>query len=224
MNKESKIYVTLVTLTISTICAVLVSSVYVWMKPKYAQNKAIDVKKNILLAAGHDLRRFSNSDEIIAAYEDSIVRKEVYIGGIEHFVYYIRANDGDKTFEGIILPISGKGLFSTMYGFIALEMDFNTVRYITFYDHGETPGMGAQITSPAWQRQWIGKQIFDEQWNPRIRVVSRSLDEAVVPRHHQVDGITGATLTANGVERMVWHWLGEEGFLNYLRENVGRYD
>ena len=80
-----------------------------------------------------------------------------------------RGLSAERGAEKIILPISGYGLWSTMYGFIALETDGNTVADITFYAHGETPGLGDFISKPAWRALWRGKRVFDESGKLRSR-------------------------------------------------------
>jgi len=116
--------------------------------------------------------------------------------------------------ETVVLPVHGYGLWSTMYGFLALEGDGRTVKGITFYQHGETPGLGSEIDNPAWQAKWVGKQALAADGSVLLRVVKgEPRGEGI---EHQVDGLAGATLTARGVENLVHYWLGEQGFGPYL--------
>jgi Na+-transporting NADH:ubiquinone oxidoreductase subunit C len=103
------------------------------------------------------------------------------------------------------IPISGYGLWSTLYGFLALESDLNTVRGITFYKHGETPGLGGEVDNPAWKRQWRGKHILDEKGElVGVRVKKGAVEERnEFEAAHMVDGLSGATITGNGVSRFV---------------------
>ncbi len=125
--------------------------------------------------------------------------------------------------ELLILPVYGKGLWSTMWGFVALNRDTTTVRGLIFYAHGETPGLGGEIENPLWIAKWPGRKIFDEQWRPAIRVIkgpAKGAEEAP----HDVDGLSGATITSNGVTFLLRFWLGENGFGPYLakfRESEG---
>lgn len=133
-------------------------------------------------------------------------------------VYFVRQN-GDV--ETIIIPIHGYGLWSTMYGFLALEGDATTVKGITFYEDGETPGLGGEINNPRWQANWEGKKVYDEQGRERLRVVKGSPDPGSPEAVYQVDGLSGATLTANGVSYAIQYWMGEQAFgpfLAWLRE------
>jgi len=134
-------------------------------------------------------------------------------------VYIVR--DGDDLAQ-LVLPIHGYGLWSTMYGFLSLENDLQTVASIKFYDHGETPGLGGEIDNLAWQAKWVGKKIYDESGAPRLRVVKGSIDVGAADAEYQIDGISGSTLTGIGVSNMIEYWLGENGFrefLNRIHEN-----
>ena len=117
--------------------------------------------------------------------------------------------------EKIILPIEGKGLWSTLYGFLALGPDTTSITGITFYQHGETPGLGGEVDNPSWKALWPGRRAFDDEWKPAIQVIKgRAKSAAEDP--YRVDGLSGATLTARGVNELVRYWLGEEGFGPYL--------
>ena len=118
--------------------------------------------------------------------------------------------------EQVILPVHGKGLWSTMYGFLAISADTKTVVGLGFYEHGETPGLGGEIDNPKWKAQWPGKELFDNQWNVAMKVLKGKVDPNSKQAIHQVDGLSGATLTANGVDAHVRFWLGADGFKNYL--------
>ena len=127
-------------------------------------------------------------------------------------VYLIR--DGERL-DQIILPVYGKGLWSTMYGYLSLEADGNTVRGLRFYEHAETPGLGDQVDRQSWRALWPGKRIKDEQGNTRIEVVRGS---PMSPDDFQVDGLSGATLTGRGVSNLVRYWTGDHGFGPFLQK------
>ena len=118
--------------------------------------------------------------------------------------------------ESLILPIRGYGLWSTLHGFLALKPDLNTVVGLGFYQHGETPGLGGEVDNPRWRGQWPGKMLFDSSGKPIIRVVKGGVDPSSPEAGHQVDAIAGATLTSDGVNRLLRFWLGEQGFGPYL--------
>ena len=128
-------------------------------------------------------------------------------------VYHVTENDQLKL---IILPVHGYGLWSTMYGFIALENDANTIYGLKFYEHGETPGLGGEIDNPKWRKLWQGKTVFDNSSSPVITVVRGLANPDSRSYQHEVDGLAGATLTGQGVDKLMRFWLGENGFGPYL--------
>lgn len=137
-------------------------------------------------------------------------------------VYFAKNENGQV--ETIILPVYGQGLWSTMYGFIALAPDGNTVKGITFYDQGETPGLGAEIQNPLWQALWKGKQFYDADGKFDLKIIKGHADASAV---HQVDGISGATLTSNGVQYLFQYWMGPTAygpFLKALRNGELQHD
>ncbi len=128
-------------------------------------------------------------------------------------VVYERVDDG--AIEMYILPIEGKGLWSTLYGFLALAPDATTIEGITFYEHGETPGLGGEIDNPSWKALWPGRKAFDDQGKIAIEVIK---GHAGPPAQdpYEVDGLSGATLTGRGVSHLVRFWLSENGFGPFL--------
>jgi Na+-transporting NADH:ubiquinone oxidoreductase subunit C len=127
-------------------------------------------------------------------------------------VYIVRANGA---IDQVILPVHGTGLWSTMYGYLAVAGDGTTIRGLRFYEHAETPGLGDQIDDAEWRAQWSGKQLYDEDGALRIEVV-RGFAQAGDDAIHQIDGISGATLTGRGVSNLVRYWTGPHGFGPYL--------
>ncbi|MGD8439701.1 MAG: Na(+)-translocating NADH-quinone reductase subunit C [Holophagae bacterium] len=136
-------------------------------------------------------------------------------------VVYQKIIDGEL--KMVILPIEGKGLWSTLYGFIALEPDAETITGITFYEHGETPGLGGEVDNPSWKQLWDGRKAFDPSGDVAIEVIK---GHAGPPAEdpYQVDGLSGATITSRGVSHLVEFWLSDKGFGPYLdrvRESQG---
>lgn len=128
--------------------------------------------------------------------------------------------DASGALDMIVLPIEGKGLWSTMYGFLALDSDLNTIRGLTFYQHGETPGLGGEIDNPRWKAAWPGRSVYDDGGTPAIRVI-RGRAGPASEEPHRIDGISGATITARGVEYTVNFWMGDDGFGPYLERLKG---
>jgi Na+-transporting NADH:ubiquinone oxidoreductase subunit C len=117
--------------------------------------------------------------------------------------------------EGIILPVEGYGLWSTLYGYLALAADTRTIRGLTFYQHAETAGLGGEIDNPRWKALWPGRLAFDDDWVPRIAVKKGAAGPVDADPYH-VDGLSGSTLTSNGVTHLIHFWLGDDGFGPYL--------
>ena len=129
-------------------------------------------------------------------------------------VYLVRNEQGGLT--TIVLPIHGYGLWSTMYGFLALEPDANTVVGIKYYEHGETPGLGGEVENPRWRANWDGKKVYGESGDVRLSVIKGSVDANTSDPQYKVDGLSGATLTSRGVSNMIHYWLGANGFEPFL--------
>ncbi|SFF58037.1 Na+-transporting NADH:ubiquinone oxidoreductase subunit C [Fontimonas thermophila] len=131
-------------------------------------------------------------------------------------VYFLYNADG--TPRTVILPISGYGLWSTLYGFLAVEADGNTVVGINFYRHAETPGLGGEVDNPMWKKQWTGKKIYDESGKVALHLVKGGVNPENPEAVHQVDALAGATLTSNGVTYLIQYWLSDAGFKPFLRK------
>lgn len=127
----------------------------------------------------------------------------------------------------IVLPIWGKGLWSTLWGFIALEKDTNTVAGLTYYQHGETPGLGGEVDNPRWKKLWPGRKVFETTDGGKIATpeaglpvvaleVKKGAAGPVEKDPHAVDGLSGATITSRGVSHMLALWLGDDGYGQYL--------
>jgi Na+-transporting NADH:ubiquinone oxidoreductase subunit C len=132
-------------------------------------------------------------------------------------VYLVRDGEQVKT---IILPVHGYGLWSTMYGFVALEGDANTVKGLSFYAHAETPGLGGEVDNPSWRAQWSGREIFNAQGEVAIELVKGGVGPTTPNAQHKIDALAGATLTSRGVENLIRYWLGEQGFRPFLNNLV----
>lgn len=122
------------------------------------------------------------------------------------------ARDAGGGLEQLILPVHGKGLWSTLYGYMALDADLSTINGFAFYQHGETPGLGGEVDNPRWKAQWIGKQAFAPGGERKIEVLKGKVDPAGSDAQFQVDGLAGATITTRGIDGLLRYWLGESGF------------
>ncbi|MEE8522466.1 MAG: Na(+)-translocating NADH-quinone reductase subunit C [Thermoanaerobaculia bacterium] len=130
-------------------------------------------------------------------------------------VFKVIGDDGEL--EKIILPVEGYGLWSTLYGFLALAADTRTIEGLTYYQHLETPGLGGEVDNPRWKARWPGRKAFDESWNPKITVIKGAAGPPA-EEPYEVDGLSGATITSRGVTNMLRFWLGPDGFGPYLEK------
>lgn len=133
----------------------------------------------------------------------------------------------DGQISKYILPIYCSGLWSTLYGFIAIDKNLNNVDGFTFYEHGETPGLGGEVDNPKWKAQWVGKMLYDQNGNLKIQVIKGTVDPANPDSKYEISGLSGATLTTRGVNNLVRFWLDKNGygpFLDQLRKEVSAND
>ncbi|MCA9259791.1 MAG: Na(+)-translocating NADH-quinone reductase subunit C [Planctomycetales bacterium] len=166
--------------------------------------------------AAYDQKAASKSPDLsepIASEDDvaGIKRREKYA-----FVYKVKNESGDV--QQLVLPIYGKGLWSTLYGFLALQADGNTVDGITYYDQKETPGLGGEVENPKWQAMWVGKTVYGTDGGVELSVIKGQVDPTGQAAEHQIDGLSGATITSKGVSNMIHFWLGPQGFGPYLEK------
>lgn len=128
-------------------------------------------------------------------------------------VYLVK--DAQGNIESYVLPVYGRGLWSTMYAFVAISKDGQTVNSIQYYDQGETPGLGGEILNPLWTAKWQGKQLFDAAGDVAIRVVKGGGQDKTASG---IDALSGATLTSKGVENTFLFWIGDNGFGPFLKK------
>lgn len=238
----------LVAMTLCVVCSLIVSAAAVTLRPLQDANRALDMKRNILLAAGL-LRDGADVEQVFkrvqprgvdlatgeylpysgpdaqdpatAARDPTLsvaIPPEKDLARIRRrarqaTVYLVR---DEGKLSSVILPVYGAGLYSTLYGFIALDADATTVRGVRFYEHGETPGLGGEIDNPKWLAKWLGKQVYDDEGRLRIDVVKGRVDQGSPGSRYQVEAISGATMTSRGVSALMNFWLGEQGFGPYL--------
>ncbi len=157
-----------------------------------------------------NLARDANLSRALTTGEDlaKILRRPNYM-----FIYQVIENG---QVSKIVLPVYGKGLWSTMYGLIALDRDLTTIKGFVFYEHGETPGLGGEVDNPRWRQSWVGKKAFDAEGNLRLSVIKGKVDPTAAEANYQIDGLSGATLTTRGVDQLVKFWLGRQGYGSLL--------
>jgi Na+-transporting NADH:ubiquinone oxidoreductase subunit C len=138
---------------------------------------------------------------------------------INMLVYFVKEGNG---YAKVIFPVHGSGLWSVIYGFLALDKDLKAVKGFTVYEHGETPGLGGEVENPRWQASWKGKIAFDENGKYKLNVLAKG---NVSPgSDNEIDGLSGATLTSRGMKDLMEFWFGPAGygpFLEKLKQQGG---
>ena len=233
LNKEKNSFSILFAAIVCVVAAGLLSFASTKLRPLQEANAKLDKQKNVLVAlkVGRDGERYG-TEHVKAFYADTADQatvQKLYETYVRPGVVDLATGDlvegadpealapgqapiwtlvKDGKVEAVAIDAIGKGLWSTLYGFLALESDFNTVRGITFYSHGETAGLGARIEEGWFQDGFVGKKIFDENG----KLVSVSVAKGVTAKgDHEVDGISGATLTCKGVTGLLANELNAYG-------------
>ena len=236
-----------VAVTLCLVASMAVSAMAVSLRPIQEVNKLQDKQKNILEVAGlynpdtnvadafqafeprvldiekgtftdaydpltFDDRAAADDPELSTALSDD----PAGIGRRANFVNVYLLRDENGEIDKVVLPIHGYGLWSTLYGFIAVEENGNDIYGLQFYEHGETPGLGAEVDNPRWKALWNGKKLRDDEGELQI-AVAKTVSSAG-PDYH-IDGLSGATLTSDGVSNLVRFWVGEAGYEPFL-ENL----
>ena len=176
------------------------------------KTNVIDEDSGIEDPIGYNQLKASKDAALSSAVDKNLAR----VSRIPNHITVYIINDEDGNPSRYVLPVEGMGLWGTMYGFVALDKDLNTIQGLTFYSHKETPGLGAEIDNPIWKAKWPGRLARDDSGALAIRVI-KGPAESPEEAPHKVDGLSGATLTSNGVTNLLHFWLGKEGFGPYLQ-------
>ncbi len=205
---RSNFYVLSFMAGITIILGFLLSFAATSLKAKQDFNIEIDIKKNILrsLSIPSDQSQKLSQSDIQKLYDKEITTLNIDKSGMKSDNGALRvyiATDGEQP-TGYSIPISGKGLWSTIYGYIALEPDGITVKGITFYKHGETPGLGGELEKDWFTSNFVGKQIYNEEGDlVSIEIVKGQVNQNDINAIHKVDGISGSTLTGRGMNKFI---------------------
>lgn len=219
------------------ICSALVSTAALGLRDRQEANLLLDIRKNILKSV--DLYRAGMpDDEVNRIFDERMVGlvldrdgnvqegrrpQDVDRGKEPDALLLYQYRDGSGNVVAYTFPIQGQGLWSTVYGYLALEGDLDAVRGITFYKHGETPGLGGEIEQLWFQEQFVGKRILGDGGDIVSVTVVKGSAAALhaADLEHYVDGISGATITSKAVSVMIRDALqAYEPFFGKLRQEV----
>ncbi|AEI15537.1 NADH:ubiquinone oxidoreductase, subunit C [Flexistipes sinusarabici DSM 4947] len=134
----------------------------------------------------------------------------------KHMPAYI-LQDENGQISKVVIMVYGKGLWSTLYGFLSVKSDGRTVQGLTFYQHGETPGLGGKVDNKEWKQQWNGKKLYGKSGNVRISVIKGNVDATAENAKYKVDGLSGATMTTNGVDNLIKFWVSDFAYGTFLK-------
>jgi Na+-transporting NADH:ubiquinone oxidoreductase subunit C len=235
--QQSNKYIITFSIILTVVIGFLLSGTSQILAPIQQEAIALDTKKQILGAvmSGEELASMT-PEEISTYYENTIASTVVNIEGEEVtevegtaitaegvdigrnykkapeerlypvFIYHEEGNPDNIT--SYILPLYGAGLWNVIYGYMALQSDLNTIEGVTFGHAGETPGLGARITEPAVQERYKEKQIWNENGELEAVIMQKGEGRDYSQDPHKVDGMSGATITAVGVNNMLINYLG----------------
>ncbi len=231
MKEFSNRYIFIFSAVMVIAVATLLSLAATLLQPRQLKNLEIEKKKSMLESIGVE----STAESTEALYEKYI--KESYvinskgdkIDGIDAFnvvqkveqkkpidqqylpVFGATSDDGEKV---IIIPVEGKGLWGPIFGYVSLKSDMNTIYGVTFDHKGETPGLGAEINTPAFESMFPGKTIFQDGKFVSVTVHKGGADKS---DNHGVDAISGGTITSKGLEKMLQDCIVK--YNDYLLKN-----
>jgi Na+-transporting NADH:ubiquinone oxidoreductase subunit C len=235
--RQSNAYIVLYASAITIVCGGLLAFASISLKDKQDANIALEQKKNILtsvltLEEGANIVEMYDKQvkSFVIDYngnvkaglkpEDVIVAGEYKKKPEDRLlpVYEFRSQTDSSKVEYAVMPVYGYGLWNTIWGFVAVKSDFSTIQGVKFSHAGETPGLGARIESEEVQERFKGKAIFD---NGKLVSVAMQKGEGhdYSSDPHKVDGMSGATLTAKGVNNMLKDYLAS--YENYLKKHSG---
>ena len=205
---RSDAYTIIFTMIISVILGLGLSATRDSLRERQLLNIELDIKKKILSVLGFEQTGDWTDKDVQSMYDNNINEiiissageevKENNASGQDTYKIY-QSRDGNRV-KGYAIPISGKGLWGTMYGYFAIEPDASTAKGITFYKHKETPGLGAEVDKDWFKNNFIGKKFIDDSGNlVSIEVIKGFVSDKDPNAKHKVDGISGATVTGNGL-------------------------
>ena len=201
-------YIIIYSIVLVVIVAFGLAFVYTSLKDKQEANVALDVKKQVLAAL--DIREFTDDADAEQKYKQIVLNVDTVSAEKNAIVYTCKLNGEDK----YILSVNGMGLWGPIWGYIALNSDKQTVFGAYFNHASETAGLGAEIKdSKAWQDQFKGKKAYAD--HTVLLSVKKTTDIKPEEKPYTVDGVTGSTLTCNGVNNMFKESIAlYEDFLN----------
>lgn len=238
MNKQSNLYIFVYSSVMVIIVAALLALASTALKPIQQKNIETEKRLDIIKSVGRaqEVATAKSKHQYVADEFKQVIVEQIVVNrngekveGVDPFnvnlkvefskpldqqnlpVYVAQLNDSTKKY---VIPLLGRGLWGPIWGYISLNDDFNTVYGATFAHKSETPGLGAEISTPDFQQQFKDKQIFD---NDRFTSVAVVKGGAQPENRHAVDAISGGTITSQGLENMIKDCLA--GYQNFFQKS-----
>lgn len=239
-NKNSNSYILIYAVVMTLVLGTVLAAVSEVLRPKQTEEKDFEQMKFILSSAlGAESVSTLPREEVTAMYNQLVkdfvvdgsgnviegasaksiaVGKEYKLPLTERKlpVYSIADKNDPSKVAYYVLPVYGFGLWDNIWGYVALESDLNSIKGVIFDHKGETPGLGARITEAAIQERFVGKKLFDEQGTFQSVSMQKGEGNDYSSDAHKVDGMSGATLTAVGVNNMLSDYLNL--YNNYFKK------
>lgn len=238
--QQSNGYIIGFTVGMTVICAVLLAGLSEYLKPLHKMQEEIDTKTNIYSAyeavpAGADIQALydANIEGVVVNIDGQLVEADA--NKINARVEFKKKNPNDKLFpvfkfkdaanpgqyKAYIIPVFGNGLWDEIWGFVAVGPDFNTILGTSFDHKGETPGLGARITTDEFEARFKGKQLFDGSGALKsVKVLKGEGNAIAASQIHEVDGLSGASMTTNGVNDMLSNYFSNyKAFFEASKKN-----
>jgi Na+-transporting NADH:ubiquinone oxidoreductase subunit C len=216
MNRNGNTYTVLYAAIMVILVAAILASISMSLKPRQVRNTEIEKKQSILASVNIESTA-KNAEEIYAEkiqkeYVVNVKGEQVEGNAFNTDLKKERSKAHEdmllpvfecQTEDGLkyIIPLRGAGLWGPIWGFVALNDDMNTIYGANFDHQGETPGLGAEISTPTFEKPFVGKKLFDESGKLVSIIVAKIGQDA--PAEHKVDGISGGTITSKGLEKML---------------------
>jgi Na+-transporting NADH:ubiquinone oxidoreductase subunit C len=189
---KGNLYTVIFAAILGVTCSFLLTAVAQITKEKADANKSAEEKRNIFTALNVPFDKKAPSEQLEQIYAEKITESDF----ADDMKIYAYASPEGKAYA---VRIEGPGLWGPIKGFLALEADMETIRGITFYEQEETPGLGAEISTPQFQSQFKGKKIYDQMDKPGIVIKGGKNPNPI----NEVDAISGATITSRKVQQLI---------------------
>ncbi|MEN8116997.1 MAG: NADH:ubiquinone reductase (Na(+)-transporting) subunit C [Bacteroidota bacterium] len=228
MDRNGNTYTFLYAAIMVILVAAVLATVSMALKPRQKKNAEIEKKQNILasvnITSTAESAEAIYAEKIINEYVVNVKGEQVEGDAFNTDLKKERAKAAEemtlpvfecKTDDGVkyVLPLYGAGLWGPVWGYVSLSEDMNTIYGANFDHEGETPGLGAEISTTAFEEPFTGKKIFDDS-GKLVSILIAKVGQ-VAPEQHKVDGISGGTITSKGLEKMLLDdFISYQEFLN----------